>query len=253
MIATDQEKPRAAVVGLGRFGTFWAELLTPVWEIRGTSRRTVAQLPHGVTQVSLEEALASAPVVFLTVSISALPAVLHRIAPLVRHDATIVDTCSVKQYPVEQMQEHLPESVDIVATHPMFGPDSARERRDSLPMIVWPVRDNHQRYHQLCSAFQDLGMRIVTMSPEDHDREAAFTQGVTHLVGRVLRAMELKESGIGTLGYTRLLQVMEQTCNDPVQLFQDLQRYNRHTRAMRRRFLDALHETEKLLEAPDSP
>lgn len=237
---------QAAVIGLGRFGLFWAEMLAREYRVLGTSRRRIDPLPPGVVQVPLEEAL-EAPLVFLTVAISAMPGVLRTIAPFVRPGSTVIDTCSVKVYPVQQMQEILPDSVDIIATHPMFGPDSARERTDRLPVILWPVRDRQERAPELSRVFTGLGMRVVEMSPEDHDREAAFTQGVTHLVGRLLSMMDLSPSEIGTLGYTRLLQVMDQTCNDPLELFRDLQRFNPSTREMRRRFSAALASVEDIL------
>ena len=244
------EKPTAAVIGLGRFGLFWAEMLTAEYSVLGTSRRRITGLPAGVVHVPLEEAL-TAPVVFLSVAISAMPDVLEHIAPLLQPGCTVVDTCSVKVFPVEQMTKLLPPHADIVACHPMFGPDSARERKDRLPVILWPVRDRLGRYGELVQAFTRLGMKVVEMTPEDHDREAAFTQGVTHLVGRLLSRMDLKPSEIGTLGYTRLLQVMDQTCNDPEELFRDLQRFNPSTRQMRRRFFEALAQVESILE--DSP
>ncbi len=245
-LSPEQQKPTVSVVGLGRFGLFWAELLTPEYRVVGTSRRTIPDLPQGVRQVPLEEALQS-EITFLAVSISALPAVLKQIAPLIRRDATVVDTCSVKVFPAEQMQTHLPSEVDIIACHPMFGPDSAGERTDRLPVITWQIRDRYQRYARIKRSFEALHMRVFEMSPDEHDREAAFSQGVTHFVGRILREMDLQPSSIATLGYTRLLQVMEQTCNDPLQLFQDLQRFNPYTREMRNRFSNALETTESLL------
>ena len=248
-MSTDPTPSHAAVIGLGRFGRFWAELLSDTYQVVGTSRRTVHGLPSSVRQVPLEEAV-QAEVIFLTVAISAMPEVVRRIAPMVRRDATVVDTCSVKLFPVEQMTAHLPASVDIVACHPMFGPDSARERVDALPTIMWPIRDRYGRYGEIMRAFTDLNFRVVEMKPDDHDREAAFTQGVTHLVGRLLKGMELKPSTIATLGYTRLLQVMEQTCNDPLELFHDLQTFNPYTPQMRRRFSAALEGTEALLSEP---
>lgn len=238
--------PTAAVIGLGRFGRFWAEMLSSQFSVVGTSRRKIPDLPAGVRQVELADAL-TADYVFLCVAISAMPEVLDRIAGRLRPRTTVVDTCSVKVFPVEEMGARLPAEVGIIATHPMFGPDSARERTDLLPVITWPVRDIHQRYRDLTDRFRRLDMRVEEMSPEAHDREAAFSQGVTHLVGRLLREMALQPSGIATLGYTRLLQVMEQTCNDPVELFRDLQRYNPYTREMRRSFASALERTEALL------
>lgn len=245
-MSSDQHQQTAAVVGLGRFGRFWAEKLVSQYAVVGTSRREVPDLPATVRQVPLEEAL-QADTVFLTVAIAAMPEVLDRIAEGVRPDATVVDTCSVKVFPVQEMEARLPPTVDIIATHPMFGPDSARERTDALPVITWPVRDRYHRYEELLTSFRRMNMRVEEMPPDEHDREAAFSQGVTHLVGRILREMDLQSSEIATLGYTRLLQVMEQTCNDPVSLFQDLQRYNPYTREMRQRFADALMRTEALL------
>lgn len=240
-------RPTAAVIGLGRFGRFWAATLSGRFQVCGTSRRVQGDLPTGVAQVALSDA-ARCDFVFLTVAISAVPAVLDELAPLLGDQSTVIDTCSVKEFPVREMEARLPEHVGIIATHPMFGPDSAREREDALPVITWPVRDRHQRYHALIDAFRAMNMRIEEMSPADHDREAAFSQGVTHLVGRILSEMALQDSGIATLGYTRLLQVMEQTCNDPVELFQDLQNYNVHTREMRQRFSRAMDRVEEILE-----
>lgn len=240
-------RPHAAVVGLGRFGRFWAHHISREFEVSGTSRRTIVGLPDGVRQRPLRDAVADARYVFLTVAISAIPDVLDEIAPMLPAGCTVVDTCSVKVFPAREMEDRLPDHTDIVAAHPMFGPDSARERTDQLPMIAWPIRDSQGRYSELCRRMERLGIRIVEMDPESHDREAAFSQGVTHLVGRILKEMDLSTSDIATLGYTRLLQVMEQTCNDPVALFQDLQRFNPYTRDMRRRFAAALERTEHLL------
>jgi prephenate dehydrogenase len=236
---------------MGRFGMFWARWILSEFDVRVASRRTLAGLPDGIRQVTLQEAAAS-EVIFLTVPISVLPQMLSSLAPIVRPDATVVDTCSVKVFPAQTMEATLPPSVDIIACHPMFGPDSALTRADLLPVITWPVRDRYARYTSILERFERLRMRVVEMSPDDHDREAAFTQGITHLIGRVLAQMELQPSEIATLGYRRLLQVMEQTCNDPIQLFRDLQRYNPYTKSMRRQFADALTETESLLSGDDA-
>ncbi len=242
----DTDRPTAAVIGLGRFGLFWAEMLAAEYNVVGTSRRVIADIPAGVRQVDMDEAL-QAEVIFLTVSISALSSVLERIAPRITPGTTVIDTCSVKVYPAREMERLLPAHADIIACHPMFGPDSAGERTDPLPVITWPIRDKRGRYAAVQHLFRRLNMRVVEMAPDKHDREAAFSQGVTHFLGRILKEMDLQASSIATLGYTRLLQVMEQTCNDPLQLFRDLQRYNPYTRDMRRRFADALHATEALL------
>jgi prephenate dehydrogenase len=138
--------------------------------------------------------------------------------------------------------------VEIIASHPMFGPDSARNGLAGLPMILSPVRAADSKVEWWSRFFGSLGLRVVRMSPEEHDREAAFTQGVTHYVGRVLADLGLARSPIGTVGYNKLLEIIEQTCNDPWQLFLDLQRYNPFTAAMRARLHDSLDRILNTLE-----
>jgi prephenate dehydrogenase len=91
-------------------------------------------------------------------------------------------------------------------------------------------------------------MDVIEMTPDEHDHQAAYTQGVTHFVGRVLQRLDLKECRIGTLGYHKLLEIVEQTCNDPLQLFHDLQRYNSYTGEMRNAVLESFQYTLKMLE-----
>jgi len=152
-----------------------------------------------------------------------------------------MDTCSVKTHPVALMQRLLPATASILGTHPMFGPDSARGAEvragglSGLPMILCPVRIAAREQESWREFFSGMGLTISVMSPDEHDREAAFTQGIAHYIGRVLSDLGIRRSPIGTVGYNKLLEIVEQTCNDPWQLFLDLQRFNPHTREMRER------------------
>ena len=86
------------------------------------------------------------------------------------------------------------------------------------------------------------------MTPAQHDKEAAFTQGITHFIGRVLEELELGASKIGTVGYKSLLEIIEQTCNDPMQLFYDLQRYNPFTHDMHMQLKQSIDNTMHTLD-----
>ena len=136
-------------------------------------------------------------------------------------------------YPVRLMQDLLPAGVDALGSHPMFGPDSARNGIAGLPIILTPARAPESTREEWAARFRAMGLVVHLMSAEEHDREAAYTQGITHFVGRVLSDLGLRPSAIGTLGYRKLLEVMEQTCNDPWQLFVDLQKFNPYTGEMR--------------------
>lgn len=235
---------KIVVYGMGRFGFFWASLLAERFNVSGYSRSRRA-FPEGVPEIK-EEQLGEFDVVFLCCAISAVEDVLKRIASVLKYDAVVIDTCSVKVEPVRLMLKHLPASCGIIATHPMFGPDSGRNGVKGLPIVYHPVRDINGSGHFWNDVFVGMGLKIHRMTPDQHDEEAAFTQGITHFIGRVLKELELKDSRIATLGYRKLQEIVEQTCNDPVQLFMDLQKYNPHTSEMRIQLKKALHDTMEL-------
>ena len=75
-----------------------------------------------------------------------------------------------------------------------------------------------------------------------------MTQGLTHYLGRVLAQLELQPSRIASLGYQKLLEIIEQTCNDSWQLFFDLQQYNPYTKDMRDHLAVSLSEVKNRLD-----
>lgn len=235
------------VYGLGRFGRFYARVLSRYGSVRAYSRNPAAPAPEGVERVD-EAELCEQPVIILCVAISALREVLQRLAPRLKPGTLVMDTCSVKSLPSAWMEELLPAEIKVLATHPMFGPDSASGGLRGLPMILHPVRLGAGELARWQDFFEGLGLSVQIMKPELHDREAAFTQGLTHYLGRVLALLDLNPSRIASLGYRKLLEIIEQTCNDSWQLFYDLQQYNPYTREMRERLGSSLNEVKRLLD-----
>ena len=245
-VITAPEK-NIGVYGLGRFGRFYAELLSRYAAVRAFSRNPERPTPPGVRRVD-EGELYAQPVIILCVAISGLPEVLQRMAQKLKPGTLVMDSCSVKSMPARWMEEMLPPEVKILATHPMFGPDSARMGLDGLPMILHPVRLDSKELEAWRFFFQSIGLSVQLMDPELHDRQAAFTQGLTHYLGRVLAELELEPSRIASLGYRKLLEIIEQTCNDSWQLFYDLQQYNPYTREMRDRLAASLRQVKERLD-----
>ena len=236
------------IYGTGRFGAFWASALAQQAPHTVLCyNRSDRSVPTGTVLAELED-LCRCDAVFLCVAISAVESVLRQIAPLVGPDTLVLDTCSVKVYPSALMKSILPPTCSVIATHPMFGPDSAGHGMEGLPLVFCPVRCSDSLQARWRDLFSAMGLRVVQMTPEQHDREAAHTQGITHFVGRVLADLQLAPSEIATVGYERLLQVIEQTCNDPFQLFIDLQRYNPYTDDMRKELQSSLNRLLELLE-----
>lgn len=241
------EKHRVGVYGLGRFGLFWAARLAEKgFDVVGCSRRSVT-LPPGVRQVGVEEVLSS-PTVFYCVSISAFEEVLEASLPYLKEGTVVMDTCSVKLYPAGVMKRLLPPTVRAIATHPMFGPDSGKDGLEGLPFVIDNISADEETWRWWVDEFTSWKMDVLMMSCDQHDREAAWSQGITHFIGRTLAELNLGSTRLATRGYRTLMGVVEQTCNDPLQLFYDLQRYNPYTKQMRMGLRGALVTTMEALK-----
>lgn len=243
---------KVGVYGLGRFGSFWATCLSGTFDVMACSRSPDRRAPDGVTRVS-EEEIYQCDAIFVCVAISAFEEVIKKIAEKIRPNATVIDTCSVKVFPIQVMEKNLPAGINIIGTHPMFGPDSGKNGIRDLPLVYCPVNAPADINDYWKNVFISFGLSVHELCPEYHDREAAYTQGITHFMGRVLGDLELEKSLIATLGYKKLLEIIEQTCNDPFQLFIDLQKYNPYTDEMRTKLAESLQKVQnKLSESLDS-
>jgi len=235
------------IYGLGRFGLFWARFFAEHFQVKVFSRTKRETLPPGLIWAE-EGEVCGADALFFCVSISSFEEVLKRVRAWVRPPTVVFDTCSVKVLPARFMEAHLSPDVEIIATHPMFGPDSAKTGIGGLPLVYAPVRARDEISAFWSDFFKGAGIKVIRMTPEEHDREAAFTQGITHYMGRVLADLGLKQSDIATLGYRKLLEIIEQTCNDPWQLFLDIQKYNPYTKEMRKRLHESLEKIYRILD-----
>ena len=191
----------------------------------------------------LEDVLDST-IIFIAVPIRSFEGVIKSISKNKLYNTTIVDVCSVKVYPVRIMLDYLPKHVGVIASHPHFGPDSYSPFRE-LKTTLYPVRDTYKRFNDLKDVFESQSIRVIQASPEEHDKMAASSQGITHFIGRVLDEAGVRSTQINTYGFNELLGVIEQTCNDSWDLFKDLQKYNPYTNQMINQLvnkIEKLHE-----------
>jgi hypothetical protein len=89
---------------------------------------------------------------------------------------------------------------------------------------------------------------MVEMTCEEHDRQAASTQFITHTVGRMLGVMEVNKTDIDTKGYDGLLQLVNNTANDSFDLYYGLFLYNQNASQELERLERALGQVKKMLQ-----
>ena len=218
---------KVSIIGFGRFGTMLHQLLIKGFEVDVFDIDPINQ--SDINFVSLEDVLKNGTI-FVAVPIRDFEGLMDSLSGKISGKKTIIDVCSVKVHPKQAMLDHLPSEVDIIATHPLFGPDSLQER--GSVMMMEKVRDIHDRYEFWKAYFESQNIIIEEISSEEHDMMAARSQGLTHLVGRVIDDFGTQQTSIDTVGYKALHKLVNQTCNDSWELFEDIQKYNPYTQKM---------------------
>tara|TARA_B110000438_G_scaffold175240_1_gene167490 strand:+ start:628 stop:1344 length:717 start_codon:yes stop_codon:yes gene_type:complete len=218
---------KVSIIGFGRFGTMLHQLLIKGFEVDVFDIDPINQ--SDINFVSLEDVLKN-DTIFVAVPIRDFEGLMDSLSGKISGKKTIIDVCSVKVHPKQAMLDHLPSEVDIIATHPLFGPDSLQER--GSVMMMEKVRDIHDRYEFWKAYFESQNIMIEEISSEEHDMMAARSQGLTHLVGRVIDDFGTQQTSIDTVGYKALHKLVSQTCNDSWELFEDIQKYNPYTQKM---------------------
>lgn len=214
------------IVGFGQFGTLAATHLKAhcAVTVHDFSDKRAQAEDLGVTWGAFEDVCAC-DVVVLAVPAKVMRDVLVRMAPMLKDGQVVVDVASVKTYPAQWMRELLPEHVELVATHPLFGPQSAKNGLAGLKLVVCPLRgDFATRIEHF--ARDVLGLQVIVTTPEEHDREMAYVQALTHLIGRSLVNMNIPAEEMQTQSYRNLLGLCDLLRHDTWDLFVSLQTMN---------------------------
>lgn len=242
--------PTIGLIGCGAFGRLIARHLAPHFAL-SISDPACHALPDGLGPrarlVSLDRA-ARCDVVILAVPVAGLATLCQRIAPMLAPGAVIVDVGSVKSAPVAVMRTHLPGHVQIVGTHPLFGPQSARDGVAGHKIALCPVRG---AAHLRVGAFlrRMLRLKVIVTTPDAHDREAAVVQGLTHLIARVLVEMGPLPARMTTASYERLLDAVAMVRDDPPGVLHAIESANPHAAEIRERFFATAASVRDRFEA----
>ena len=237
------------IIGFGRFGSLMSRYLARDFDVTvfDSGGKSIEIENTGAVATSFER-VCQEEIIILPVPISVLKETLAKIKPLIREDALIVDVCSVKAYPVALMRDILPEGVSILATHPMFGPDSAADSLKGRKIVLCKERIQEERYQKIKSYLEDQGLDTIEATPDEHDRQISVSLALTHFIGRSLSEFGAEPLGIDTEGYKRLLHVLEVVENDTWQLFVDMHHYNPHARKHRSEMIAAINRVSSKLE-----
>ena len=234
---------RVSIIGFGRFGAMLHSLLSKGFEVDVFDKNLIDN--SDVNEVSLEDALQN-ETIFIAVPIRDFENLVKDISKKISSGKTVIDVCSVKVFPKKVMLENLSNETDIIATHPLFGPDSLKD--SGSVMTMESVRNTFGRYDFWKNYFESQNISIEEISAEEHDMMAARSQGLTHFVGRVIDDFGTNQTRIDTEGYKALHKLVNQTCNDTWELFEDIQNFNPFTEKMISELNESFEKISEIIE-----
>ena len=179
---------KLALLGFGRFGQLIAKQLVKDFELlifdsNPILEKKVKEIGAVWGQV---ENLKDCEVVIIATPISQLLQTIEWMSPHLSKEALVIDVCSVKRWPLDLMKEKLPSSVDILGTHPMFGPDSIQESFKNHKIVLCPEKISKDRLKKVTDYLESLGLTLLEKTAKEHDEEISRSLILTHFIGRAL-------------------------------------------------------------------
>lgn len=240
---------KIGLIGFGRFGKLIARHLSGDFEfhVHDNADKSSEIKENNSIPASLKEAC-SHDIVILAVPISEIETTLKKIKNIIKKDSIVIDVCSVKEHPVRLMKAILPKYVQILATHPMFGPDTASDSLEGRKIALCKVRIQDRPYSQIKRFLESRRLDVIETTPEQHDKEIAKSLVLTQFIGRALMEMKAAAQKIDTKGHKELIKILDIAKNDTWQLFEDMNKFNRYSAEARKKLISSLNKIEKKLK-----
>ncbi len=237
------------IIGIGAFGEFMLKHVTPYFDVciydKHRDLTDILSL-YNVRGGDLAT-VASCDIVLLAPPVKFIADVVEQITPFLKPGQLVMDVASVKVQPTEILKKALPESVDVVGLHPLFGPQSGKFGIHGLNIAVCPVRGDR---HEKVAAFlkERLGLNVYVTTPEEHDLQMAYVQGLTHLISKVFVQMNLPDIQMKTKTFSLLFDMVELVRYDSEELFRTIQKDNPFIQQTKADFFGSVKKLESYLE-----
>lgn len=244
---------RIGVVGLGRFGRAFGELLASAGaDVLGYDSAPGSAPPAVRAVGSHAELCAGCRFVALATPVSAVSDALTALRAHLTPRHVVFDVGSVKLLPMRAMADLLGERVPWLGTHPLFGPVSLALGERPLTVVICPSERHAPAADSVRELLRAAGCHLVERTPEEHDREMARTHALAYLIAKGALDAELSlDSEIAPPSARAIARTIESARADSGHLLATLHRDNPYAADVRRRFLDALAAAHRALSAAE--
>lgn len=252
---------KTAVLGAGKMGLWFAQFCKEkgdhvILASRNAEKLATTGKTIGVETANFGKAVEDADRIIICVSISSFEEVVKKISPHVHENHVVMDICSIKDFPVAVMHEHIKRGT-VLGTHPLFGPGSSSVKHKTF--ILTPTNLKEKAYaEQYEKWLKKEEARVFIMSPKRHDDLISVVLGLPHFLGLAAceTLMEQKDfqatKQIAGTTYRMLFTLAEATALETPDLFANLQTKLPKVRLVEEQFIRKAQEWLDLIKKNDS-
>lgn len=197
------------------------------------------------------KAASQADLVIVSVPIDATTKTIREIAPYLKEGSLLMDVTSVKEEPTNVMKECAPKGVEILPSHPMFGP---RIRSlDGQVVVLTPVKQG-EWHHKVLNFLEAENARVIVTNPQTHDRMMSIVQGLTHFAYICIAStierlqIDIKESrNFASPVYSLMLDMIARIVAQNPYLCYSIQTHNGYIKETHEAFLQTFKELKEMI------
>jgi prephenate dehydrogenase len=220
------------IIGYGSFGEFLVNKLEDKLSLKVYDPQK--DVPKRLLSTIAD--VACCDFVVLAIPVDAYHEVLAAIKPLLRESTVIVDISSVKTTPVSIIDRIIPNQCRVIM-HPLFGPQSAEKSFWGHVVVMCPTVSSTEAYREVRDFIVSQGLAILDKTPEEHDKEMAYAQGLTFYLARILLTMGIHDVELLTPSFKKLLDLAELESHHSEDLFRTIQTGNPYLAEIRSKFV----------------
>jgi prephenate dehydrogenase len=220
---------------------------------RITGEKVASKL--GVDYNPNKQAACEADVVIISVPINVTSQVIKEVTPHIKGGSLLLDVTSVKEKPTELMDKYAPPGVEVLPTHPMFGP---RIRSLDGQVIVLTPLEKGKWYNKVIKFLEGENARVLVTTPQVHDEMMSVIQGLTHLAYISIAAtieklhVDVRESRkFASPIYNLMLDMIARIVAQNPYLAYSIQNHNRHVKKPHETFLSTFKELMGMIRDHD--
>jgi prephenate dehydrogenase len=194
------------------------------------------------------ESISHCDVIFLSIPVDGIISVTQKLTAL-KSTCTVIDLGSTK----EKISQSIPQEIraNFVTAHPMtgtekFGPSAALPGLYKNKVVVLCDMEKSGTYQQEVAKeiFESIGMKLVYMDADEHDRHAAFISHMPHALSYALANSVMKQEANESIlalaggGFKDMSRIAKSSPN----MWEDIFRQNKSN------VLEAIHSLQSELK-----